>query len=661
MKIVSKKVIKNNKIKKLKVVICALLFLTLFNLSNNFILNEVNAEERSIEISKVIINEDNIKNFMDNYFHEKMKDYSVPGASVVVVKDNKEIFKSGYGYSNLESKTKVDIDKTSFPACSVSKLFTATAILQLYEKGELDLDRNIEEYISPYKVINKYDTPVTCRNLLTHSSGIDEESELNVATLDYNLVKKQEYYFNTHPIKVVTEPNTICRYSNIGYNILGYIVEKVSKTSYEDYVKENILKPLEMNDSTIRLKSNDTAKGYTDEGNKYIENTLAYQYTSGSCGIITTTKDMENFIIANLNNGKFKDNKILSDKTLKIMQDKQFSNSEVIPGMGFGFIRSYRNGEEIIKHEGALPSGYTTTLFILPKENIGIYIATNSLNALPFNFEEEFLNHFYPKVNNSFNTKNISKRINLNEYEGTYRNYDGTSKTNIMKLNVLFDSSMDMKIKDNKDGTLTLCEFTSAKEKIITKLVETEEGVFLREDGRGKVAFRFDKSGNVIYAFNDTSHNSFEKIKFYDKSQFIVSIIGVSLIIFITNLLIFIKSFLKRKKELKSNGFKVIKSMKLLNVIIEIFNITGALGVIILTVTMCLNSDFSLIYLLYFFLTLLIISNIMTFLSLILLIYSLFKNKGSIRVKVHYIILNIANLAFVWVLYYFNFLGYRLY
>ncbi|KFX60376.1 serine hydrolase [Clostridium botulinum] len=660
MNIVLKNLRKLNEFRKLKVVLSTLLLLTLFSLNNGFIIKEVKAEEKSSEVSGVI-NSDEIKNFMDNYFNEKMKEYSVPGASVVVVKDNKEIFKMGYGYSNLEYKAKVDPDKTNFPACSVSKLFTATAILQLYEEGKLDLDRNIDDYISPYKVINKYEKPVTCRNLLTHSSGIDEESELNVSTTDENLIKSQEYYFNTHPIKVITEPNTICRYSNIGYTLLGYIVEKVSGISYEEYVKEKILKPLNMNDSTVRLKSSDMAIGYTYDDGNYTANPLAYQYTSGSAGIIATAKDMENFIIANLNNGKFNDNNILSSKTLEMMHSKQFSNSEVLPGMGFGFIRNYRNEQEIIKHEGALPSGYTTTLFLLPKDNLGIYVATNSLSALPFNFEEEFLNYFYPESNDNLNVMEKNESKDFSKYEGIYRSYDGTSKTNIMKLNVLFDSSMDMEIKDNKDGTLTLHEFTSAKEEIKTKLIEIEEGVFLREDGRGKFAFRFDKDGNVIYAFNDTSHNSFEKIKFYDKSQFIMSVLGISIIIFIINSIIFVISLIKRKKYLKSEESKVINVIKLLNVIIEIFNVTGVFGVIILTINMCLNSDFSLVYLLYSFLTLLIVSNIMALFSLVLLIYSLVKNKGSIRARVYYIILNIANLAFIWLLYYFNFLGYKLY
>ena len=647
---------------KLKMVLGVLLIVLIsIGLINSFATNKVKAEEKLNEVHGDINNEEDIKNFMNNYFNEKMKKYSVPGASVVVVKDNKEVFKMGYGYSNLEFKIPVNPDKTMFPAASVSKLFTATAIIQLYEEGKIDLDRNVNDYISPYKVNNKYDEPVTCRNLLTHSSGLDEESELNVSTTDDNSIKSQEYYFDIHPLKVITEPNTICRYSNIGYNLLGYIVEKVSKKSYEEYIKEKILGPLNMNNSSVRLKCGDTATGYIYDNDKYVESPFSYQYTSGSSGIIATAKDMENFIIANLNDGKFQNNSILKPKTLNLMHDKQFSNSEALPGMGFGFIRSYRNGKEIIKHEGGLPSGYTTTLFLIPKENLGIYVATNTLGALPFNFEEDFLNYFYPYNDKNFNVVERNTSKDYSKYEGTYRSYDGVSKTNIMKMAAFDDSNME--IKDNKDGTLTLHEFTQAKEKITTKLVEIENGVFLREDGRGKFAFRFDNDGNVTYAFNDISINSFEKLKFYDQSKFVMSVLGSSIIIFIINAVLFVVPFIKRKnkKHKESEGFRVIKAIKSLNIIIEVFNITGALGAMILTLDMCLNGDFSLVYLLYFFLTLLIVSTIIVIFSLALSIYSLVKKMGPIRLRVYYIFLNIANLAFVWILYYCNFLGYKLY
>lgn len=631
-------------------------------LCNNLTLTEAKAEEKQEKTHGNINSEEDIKNFINTYFKDKMEKYSVPGAGIEVVKDNKEVFKMGYGYSDLKSKVEVDPDKTSFPACSVSKLFTATAIMQLYEEGKIDLDKDINDYIYPYKVINKYDEAVTCRNLLTHSSGLDEASELNGTTTDENSIKSQEYYMDTHAPIVVTEPNTICRYSNEGYNLLGYIVEKVSGISYEEYIKEKILKPLNMENTSVRLKTSDTAIGYTYSDDSYAANPLPYQYSSGSAGIIATVKDMENFIIANLNNGQFQNNSILSKKTLSMMQSKQFSNAEDLPGMGFGFIRSYRNRQEIIKHEGALIAGYTTTLFLIPKENLGIYVATNSLNPLPFNFEEEFLNYFYPEIRNDFDAvkKNVYK--DYSKYEGTYRSYDGTAKTNIMKVNVLLDPTMDMEVKDNKDGTLTLHEFTSAKEEITTSLIEIKNGVFLREDGRGNFVFRTDEHGNVIYAFNDVSENAFEKIKFYDSREFVLLEMGIVLSMFIINAVLLVRSFIKRKnkKYIDEEKIKVIKKLRLSNIAIEVCNILGLSGTIILAVMMIYNNNFSFSYVLYFFLTLLMISTTLVFLSIALSIYSLVRRSGFLRVRLYYILLNASNLVFIGLLYYFNFLGYKI-
>ena len=250
-----------------------------------------------------VINYNTIQEFMDNFFEKEMKKYKVPGATLVVVKDGKEVYKKGYGFSDVDKRITVNPDKTLFPVASVSKLFTAIAIMQLYEQGKIDLNENVEKYIAPYKIENHYDEIVTCANLLTHSSGIDEASEINGNTRNDKEIKSQEYYFNNHILRVVVEPNTVSRYSNQGYNILGYVIEKVSGITYEEYIKKYILEPLRMNDSLVRLKNSDTATGYEYIDGVFKEVPLAYQYTSGSSGLIVTTRDMENFITAILNNG----------------------------------------------------------------------------------------------------------------------------------------------------------------------------------------------------------------------------------------------------------------------------------------------------------------------------------------------------------------------
>ncbi|MBU3091246.1 beta-lactamase family protein [Clostridium sp. CF011] len=644
------------KAKKIMIILLSTMLISSGLHSNSF---GKEIEKKHLEVN----NSQNLQRFTDDFFKKNMEKHSIAGAAIAVVKDGKEVFKKGYGYSDIDKKISVDPDKTTFPAASVSKLFTATAIMQLYEEGKIDLKKNINEYINHYKVINNYKEPVTCGNLLTHSSGVDEASELNGTTLDEKSIQSQEYYMDTHIPKVVREPNTVSRYCNEGYNLLGYIVEKVSGITYEEYVKKNILEPLKMNNSLVRLKNNNTAKGYGygGIGGDYNESPLAYQYTSGSSGINATVKDMENFMMAHLNNGEFQGKKILNEKTSTIMKDKQFSNDSSLPGMGYGFIRSNRNGQEILKHEGALPSGSTTTLFLMPKEGLGIYIATNSVNSLPFNFEEEFLNKFYPTTNNKFNEIKKNSIKNFSKYEGTYRNYDGISKSNIMKSGFLFDPSMDMRIIDNKDGTLTLKEYTLAKKKITTTLVEKEDGVFAREDGRGEFAFRINDNGKVTYAFNDVSHNSFEKISFFDEINFNIAIFAIAMIMFVINIIGTIVLFIKRR--FKQTGCKSCRGIKLIrtaNLVISAFNVVGMLGATIMAMTMISTNDFTFAWLLYTFLGFLIVSTVLSICGLIILIYNWVKKRGRKAEKIYFTIITIVNFIFIWFIYYFDFLGFKI-
>ena len=199
-------------------ILLSVMFISLSLPSNSFgkeIEKSQEANKKHIDVN----NSKDLQKFSDDFFEENMKKYSVPGVAISVVKDGNEVLKKGYGYSDIEGKVSVNPDKTVFPAASISKLFTATAIMQLYEEGKLDLNKNIDNYINPYKVINNYKKPVTCSNLLTHSSGVDEASELNGSTRYEKLIKPQEYYMDTHIPKVVREPNSVSRYCNEGYKI----------------------------------------------------------------------------------------------------------------------------------------------------------------------------------------------------------------------------------------------------------------------------------------------------------------------------------------------------------------------------------------------------------------------------------------------------------
>lgn len=112
--------------------------------------------------------------FLDTFFTEQMKELHIPGAVFILVKDGEIFFAKGYGFANLEKKTPVIPDKTLFRVGSVSKLFTTTAIMQLYEKEMLNLDDDVNKYLRNFQLEDNYPQSVTIANLLTHTGGFDE-------------------------------------------------------------------------------------------------------------------------------------------------------------------------------------------------------------------------------------------------------------------------------------------------------------------------------------------------------------------------------------------------------------------------------------------------------------------------------------------------------
>jgi len=603
--------------------------------------------------SKVVLNQENISTFINDYFTTNMEKYKVPGAAVSVVKDSKEIFKAGYGFSNLETSEPVIPDSTTFPAGSVSKLFTASAIMKLYQEGKIDLNENIQTYLDDIRIQNPFNEPVTCNNLLTHSSGLDESSELNGSTLDENEIKSQQYYFDIHIPKVIVEPNTLCRYSNMGYNLLGYVIEKVSGMSYEDYIKSNILSPLNMDNSSVRMNNSSMATGYAYDNGKFLSSSLAYQYTSGSSGIISTVTDMENFMIMHLNNGEYNNNSVLNENTEKLMQARHFGNNDIFAGMGYGFIRSDTNGVEILKHEGALPGGYTTTMLLIPGQNFGIYVATNSVCGMVFDFEDAFLNYFYG--NTEAATPNSSNgEINCDTYTGTYRSYDGLSEKNIMKIGILFDETVDLNICKTSKNTLQLSEYSQSQNKEESALFYYSNNVFSRQDGKGYITLKDNSHGRVQYAFNDISHKTFEKIGIFENRNVLIATIIIITLLFIISIFIII---------IKAIRHKLYKNRRLYAFIVlcQSFFVIGSVGAILITIFMINAYDYSGIGILRMFLTMIILAIFFMICCVIYTIGCIIKKNFSKIECLIVVVLILSQITFTIVLNYFNMIGYNIY
>ncbi len=179
-----------------------------------------------------------VEAFLDGLVPLQLKQADIAGATISVVKDGKLLFAKGYGDADVANKKPVSAQDTLFRPGSISKLFTWTAIMQLYEQGKLDLDRDINEYLD-YKIPDAFGKPITLKNVMTHTPGFEEQVK-DLITQNSGAPNLAQY-LKTHIPARIYPPGTVPAYSNYATSVAGYIVERVSGRPFEQYVAENIL------------------------------------------------------------------------------------------------------------------------------------------------------------------------------------------------------------------------------------------------------------------------------------------------------------------------------------------------------------------------------------------------------------------------------------
>jgi CubicO group peptidase (beta-lactamase class C family) len=190
-----------------------------------------------------------VEAFFDGAMAAEMSARHIPGAVVSVVEDGQVLFNKGYGFADLENQTLVDPQRTLFRAGSVSKLFGATAVMQLAEQGKLDLDADVNTYLD-FKIPATFPQAITLKNLLTHTAGFEDIGQ-DLFNLNAEEIQTLGQYLKTHIPARVFPPGKLAAYSNYGAALAAYIVEGVSGLPFTEYVEKNIFTPLGMSHSTF--------------------------------------------------------------------------------------------------------------------------------------------------------------------------------------------------------------------------------------------------------------------------------------------------------------------------------------------------------------------------------------------------------------------------
>ncbi len=258
------------------------------------------------------LTKEDVEAWLDGFFPYALQRGDIAGAVVTVVKDGQTLLSKGYGYADVAARKPVDPERTLFRAGSVSKLFTWTAVMQQDERGKLDLDADINTYLD-FKIPPRDGKPITVRNLLTHTPGFDENARALIVTEGKDLPPLHQALKRWVPPRVTAAGSTPA-YSNYGAALAGYLVERVSGASFDDYIEREIFAPLGMNHATFRQPlpesfQADMSKGYQLGSGEAKPFEIVTVPPAGSLSV--SGSDMAPFMIAHLQNGAFGSNRIL--------------------------------------------------------------------------------------------------------------------------------------------------------------------------------------------------------------------------------------------------------------------------------------------------------------------------------------------------------------
>jgi CubicO group peptidase (beta-lactamase class C family) len=596
--------------------------------------------------------------FIDGIMAAHLEANHIAGATISVVKDGRLFFTKGYGYANFKSKTPVLPDRTMFRPGSVSKLFTWTAVMQLYEQGKLDLDADVNTYLKEFQIPATFPQAITLNHLLSHTPGFEERGTGMAARKPEDLMPLGKWLATYMPARV-RPPGELTSYSNYGTALAGYIVQVVSGVPFEQYIEENIFKPLGIEHSTFRQPlpeglAPNMSTGYTYKNGAFKEEKFELLNGMAPAGALSAcATDMARFMIAHLQNGAYGDARILKEETAKFMHSRLFGHDPRINGNAHGFWEFGYNDLHLIEHGGDTIY-FHSQLALIPDKNVGWFV---SYNTGPGGSREQlfhaFLNRFYPASSPLAELKPSADSMKrLKNVSGVY----GVARRSYTKYEKIASLLMQIKVTPSKEGTLLV--------KIpgdVRQYAELEPLVFREVDGQSKLVFKEDGRGRVTVAFaGDIPHMALLKLKWYEQPMFHYFIIGLCVLFFVIAALGWPLAALSRKIcRRKVEGNPAPKAARWLAGLMS-----GCfLLFLVLLATSLSNTDEVMFGVPALFRVALVFPLVAAVLAIGVLAFTFLawgkKYWYGCR-RLTYTLIFIAGVVFLWVLYFYNLLGWRL-
>lgn len=306
---------------------------------------------------------------VDELIQKEMAGHQIPGLALTIVQNGKRIKTASYGFANLELKVPVK-PETVFEIGSVTKQFTAAAILLLAQDGKINIDEPIGHYLKP---IPDSWRDITVRHLMTHTSGIKSYTGVDGFELRRHLTQTQFIAaIGAQPLEFV--PGHAWKYCNTGFNLLGFIIENVSGKGYWDFLSERILVPLGMTATTNRLPAliiPNRASGYEQTNHVLINRDYDLTDVFSAGALVSTVGDLAKW------NAALDREDLLSAKSKQAMWQPAVLTDGTVTRYGFGWRIETTDGHRNIGHGGST-SGFSATIQRFPDDQLAIIILTNT-------------------------------------------------------------------------------------------------------------------------------------------------------------------------------------------------------------------------------------------------------------------------------------------
>lgn len=360
-----------------------------------------------------------LESLVDSVFAVELQSRNIPGGVFILVQNGRVVLAKGYGVANVETRQPVSPGSTLWRIGSISKVMTATGVVQLADRGTIRLDGDVNDYLRSVKVPATYREPVTPRHLITHTAGFDELPGRSAASREAVLPLGE--FLGTRLVRV-REPGRLTAYSSYGPALAGALIEDVSGVPFEAYLKTNVWRPLGMHDTNV-TPDGAMPTGYEIQGDSIVDGIWEWAHTAPAGQINSTAADMGRFMNMMLGhhpNGPA----VLSHTARRSMLTRQITMHRQIPGMGLGYQEARVNGHTLFEHGGDI-NGYASLMVLLPEQETGFFVATHVEGAgLRSKVREALLDRFFADPGRSDSTASGVRRItgvDLSQFVGEYQ------------------------------------------------------------------------------------------------------------------------------------------------------------------------------------------------------------------------------------------------